>query len=96
MADRITVVCPCCDTSLVVETRSGEILSEERPKKDLTQTFEDAMHHVQGGSKRREEAFEKAFDRTQHQADLLDKKFEEAQKKAKQDKSKPASPVDLD
>ena len=96
MADRITVVCPCCETSLVVETRSGEILSEERPKKDLSQTFDDAMHQVQGEGKRREEAFEKAFDRTQHQADLLDKKFEEAQKKAKQDKSKPTSPFDLD
>jgi hypothetical protein len=96
MADRITVVCPCCETTLVVETEGGVILSEERPKKNLDQTFENAMGIVQGGSKRREEAFDKAFDRTQRQDDLLDKKFEEAQKKAKQDPSKPKSPFDLD
>ena len=96
MTDRVKVVCPCCQTKLVVETVSGEILSEERPPKDLTKTFDDAVTQVRGGSQRRAEAFNKAFDRTKRLDDLLEKKFEEARKKAKDDSSKPLNPLDLD
>jgi hypothetical protein len=47
-------------------------------------------------SRRRAQAFDKAFDRTKHLDDVLEKKFEEARKKAKKDDSKPRSPFDLD
>lgn len=97
MPDRVLVVCPCCKTKLTVDTDSGEILAEERPKVDHEKSFERAMSDVRGGAKKREEAFEKAFDRTQKLDDLLQKKFEEAQKKAAKDKSKkPIRPFDLD
>jgi len=96
MKDRIDVTCPCCNTQLVVETSSGEILSENRPKMDVDKTFEDAMTSVRSGSDRREDAFSKAFDRTKNFDDLLEKKFEEARKKAKDDTSKPKNPLDFD
>lgn len=96
MADRVKIVCPCCKTKLVVEAESGEILSEERPKQDMRKTFEDAVTKVRGGAQRREEAFDKAFDKTKRMDDLLEKKFEEAAKKAKKDKSKPKTPFDFD
>ena len=88
MADRVKVVCPCCSTKLVVEAQSGEILSAERPI-DPEKSFESAMSQVKSGSQRREEAFAKAFDRTKRLDDLLDKKFEEARKKAKDEPEKP-------
>jgi len=96
MADRVDVECPCCNTKLVVDTETGEILSEERPKLDATKTFDDAMSKIRGGADRRAQAFDKAFDRTKHLDDVLEKKFEEARKKAKKDDSKPRSPFDLD
>ncbi len=97
MPDRHDIVCPCCSTKLTVDAATGEILAEERPKVDHQKTFEDAVSDVRSGADRREEAFAKAFDRTQHLDDLLNKKFEEARKKAAKDKSKkPRSPFDLD
>ena len=96
MADRVDIVCPCCATKLVVETKSGEILSEERPKRDTDATFEDAMKTVRSGASRREQAFSKAVDRTRSLDDLLEKKFEEARKKAAKNESKPRSPFDFD
>ena len=96
MADRVEVECPCCSTRLTVDVATGEILSEERPKPDATKTFQDAMGKVQSGASRRDDAFSKAFDRTQNLDDLLEKKFEEARKKAKKDKSKPRNPFDLE
>jgi hypothetical protein len=97
MSDRLDVVCPCCDTRLVVDVQSGEILAQERPRADVDRSFEAAMDQVRGGSRRREEAFAKAFDRTRRLDDLLSKKFEEAKKKAAKDEGeKPFNPMDLD
>lgn len=97
MSDRLDVTCPCCATRLTVDAVTGEVLAEERPQTDRTKSFEDAVSTVRGGARRREEAFAKAFDRTQNLDDLLQKKFEEARKKAAQDASnKPRGPFDLD
>ena len=80
-----------------MDAATGTILSEERPKTDLTATFEQAMTDVKSGAARREDAFSKAFDRTKNLDDLLEKKFEEARRKAAEDKNpKPKNPLDLD
>jgi hypothetical protein len=96
MHDRVDAQCPCCGTKLTVDTETGEILAEERPKQDPSKTFDEAVTQFRGSSKRREKAFEKAFTKTQHLDDLLEKKFEEAKKKAAKDDSKPHRPFDLD
>jgi len=95
MSDRLEVQCPCCSTKLVVDGSTGDVLAEERPKNP--HDFDEALSHVQAGSSRRAQAFEKAFDRTRRLDDVLAKKFEEAKKKAAEDKSeKPRSPFDFD
>ena len=96
MSDRLDVTCPCCATRLTVDAESGDVLAEERPKVDPTKTFEKAMSDVRSGAQRREEAFTKAFDRTQRLDDLLGKKFDEAAKKAKRDPSRPHNPFDAE
>lgn len=95
MADRVEVSCPCCQTKLVVDTGSGEILSEERPLAG-GKSFEAALKEVKGGAQKREQAFSKAFDRNRQLDELLDKKFEEARKKTKGDAGRPVNPLDLD
>jgi len=94
MSDRVDLTCPCCGTHLVADVATGEILSEDRPKS--AKTFDDAVSEVRSGSKRREDAFSKAFDRTRNLDELLEKKFEEARKKTKDDGTRPTNPLDLD
>jgi hypothetical protein len=97
MADRVETTCPCCNTKLVVHVATGEILAEERPKKDHDKSFENALSEVQSGSQRREDAFTKAFDKTQHLDEVLSEKFEEARKKAAKDpNAKRHNPFDFD
>jgi hypothetical protein len=96
MGDRIDLTCPCCQTRLTVDSATAEILAEQRVKPSPSKTFDGAMDEVRTGTKRREEAFAKAFDRTQHLEDLLEKKFEEARKRAAQDPAKPSNPFDHD
>jgi hypothetical protein len=71
------------------------VLSFERPK-EAPRDFDQAMGEVRSGAKRREEAFSKAFERTQRLEDLLEKKFQEARKKAADDTSPPRNPFDAD
>lgn len=97
MADRVEVQCPCCSTKLVVDGETGDILSEERPKVSADKSFDDAMKEIRAGSQKRQSEFDKAFDRTKRQDDILEKKFAEAREKAKEDDSgRPRSPFDLD
>jgi hypothetical protein len=96
MGDRIDVTCPCCQTRLTVDSATGEVLAEQRVKAGPSKTFDGALDEVRTGTKRREEAFAKAFDRTQNLEDLLEKKFEEARKRAAQDPTKPSRPFDYD
>jgi len=96
MKERVVVVCTCCRTKLTVDTETGEVLSEERPKLDPARTFDEAMGEVRHGAQQRHEAFSKAFERTKHQDDLLNKKFEEARKKAAKRTDKPRNPFDMD
>jgi hypothetical protein len=94
---KIEVECPCCNNRLTVDAKTGDVLAERRAKPDLAKTFDDAVSNVRGGANRREEAFEKARDRTKRLEDLLEKKFEEARKKAAEDPSKkPFNPMDVD
>ena len=84
-------------TPPVMATETSEIISEERPKVDHEKNFEQAMNEVESGVDRRAEAFEKAFKKTQNLDDLLQKKFEEARKKAEKDPNKKhRNPLDFD
>ena len=97
MADSLKITCPCCSTVLTVDPEQGDILAEDRPKKDVSASFENALDRVRSGSKRREDAFSSAFDRTRRLDDVLEKKFEEARKRTEEDPAdRPVNPLDLD
>lgn len=97
MADRVELTCPCCETKLVADVATGAILSEERPKKNLDKSFSAAMQQVRSGESRREDAFSKAFSEQKHSGSLLEKKFEEARKKAEENPDeKRGNPLDWD
>ncbi|MBZ5639259.1 MAG: hypothetical protein LAO51_10970 [Acidobacteriia bacterium] len=96
MSATLDVLCPCCGNRMKVDAATGEILAEERPVSKPSKSFEQAMTEVNTGAQKREEAFSKAADRTRNQQDLLDRKFEEARKKAADEKGRPPSIFDLE
>ena len=93
MSDSVRVDCPCCGAKLTVDRSNGDVLSLDAPR-PTTKSFEEALGEVRSGGRRREEAFSKAFDRTRRLENVLEKKFEEAKKKAAEDKSPHRNPFD--
>lgn len=95
MSDSLQVDCPCCGAKLTVDRSTGDVVSSEAAR-PVGKTFEEAIGNVRSGGRRREEAFTKAFDKTRRLDDLLEKKFEEAKKKAAEDDSPLRNPLDFE
>jgi hypothetical protein len=95
MSENLRVDCPCCGAKLVVAPQTGDVLTYDGPKAEA-KSFDDAVGDMRSGKARREDAFAKAFDRTRRLEEILDKKFEEARKKADDDPTPPRSPFEGD
>jgi len=92
------VVCPCCQAKLRVDPEHHAVLShepppEERTVKDLT----DAVKGLQAEAAQRQARFEESLKAQKGKKSLLDKKFQDALKKAKDEPiTKPTRDIDLD
>ena len=93
------VPCPCCGAMLKVDPSTKAVISHVA--KAVPKTFndiEEAARAMKEQDSRRESVFRQSVEAQKHQADLLEKKFQEALKKAKEspDTGKPIRDFDLD
>ena len=96
--DVIDVACPCCQALLRVDRESGVVLSQKMPEKPPA--IEDlgvAARALKGEATKREEIFQKSFADQKTRQSVLDKKFEELLKQAKEspDTGPPKRDIDL-
>ena len=93
------VRCPCCEAFLKIDPETRAVISHkavEKPK-----PIEDLAAEVaklKGAEGRREEAFQKSFAAEKIHGKVLEKKFDELFKQAKEnpDKTPPKRDIDLD
>jgi hypothetical protein len=77
--------CPCCSAVLKVDTETKAVISHVAPVKPKTFTdFEAAAKSMREQEGRKESIFRQAVDAEKNKASLLEKKFQEAVKKAKE------------
>ena len=92
------LICPCCQAKLRVDPELRAVLShepppEERTVKDLT----DAVKGLKAEAAQRQVRFEESLKAQKTKKSLLDKKFQDALKKAKDEPiTKPIRDIDLD
>lgn len=92
------VVCPCCQAKLVIDPQFAVVLSHEAPPKPQPDVdISDAARILAEQARRREEKFRDSWEAEQKKEDVLNRKFEEALKRAKdQPVEKPLRDVDID
>jgi hypothetical protein len=93
------VACPCCSASLKVDPETRAVISHIAPIKPKTfNDFEEAARAMREQETRKESIFRQAVDAEKNKATLLEKKFQEAVKKAKEspDEGRPIRDFDLD
>jgi hypothetical protein len=93
----ITVKCPACDAMLTVDVQLGVVLSHVSPPKAAPDVdIHDAARILAEQAQKREDKFRDSWEAESKKEDVLNRKFEEALKKAKdQPAEKPLRDLDL-
>jgi hypothetical protein len=93
----IEVKCPCCEATLTVDAELAVVLSHVAPPRVAPDVdFNDAARILADQAKKREDKFRDSWDAESKKEDVLNRKFEEALKKAKdQPAEKPLRDFDL-
>jgi len=79
------VGCPCCSAVLKVDPETKGVISHVAPIKPKTfNDFDAAAKAMREQEGRKESIFRQAVDAEKNKASLLEKKFQEAMKKAKE------------
>jgi hypothetical protein len=93
------VTCPCCSALLKVDVETRAVIAHTAAVKPKTfNDMEAAARAMREQDSRRESIFHQSVEAQRNAADLLEKKFQEAVKKAKEspDTGKPIRDFDLD
>ena len=100
MEDTHEVKCPCCQTILIVDRRSGKILDERRPilEQSTGDRYEDALKKVKERGGVAEEKFRKFQAEKESKMSKLDALFKDTVKKVEEsgEEVKPVNPFDME
>ena len=91
------VECPCCQAILKIDPETRAVIAHTVPVKPLP--IEDLAAEVaklKGEGARREQIFQKSFEAQQSHGKVLEKKFDELFKRAKENPDLPPPKRDID
>jgi hypothetical protein len=94
----IQIVCPCCEATLIVDATLPAVLDHKLPAKpQILADLKDAAKLVKEEATRREEKYQQIAEAEKNKGKVLDRKFQELLKKAKEEPlKKPLKDIDLD
>lgn len=94
----IDVICPCCQARLTVDPELGAVLHHEPPPRETHSTdLKAAVEELKGEAGRREARFKESMEAEKDKRKLLERKFKELLKKAKDEPiARPTRDIDLD
>ena len=96
MPEALDVTCPCCGAALKVDPETQSVVWADK-KKAPAKNLDELVNRVRSHKSVLDEKFARSVHQTQHQQEILEKKFEEARKKAEADPNKrPPNPFDYD
>ncbi|HKS96846.1 MAG TPA: hypothetical protein VJV74_12050 [Terriglobia bacterium] len=98
MSSRFEIVCPCCGARLKVDAELSRIIAHEAPpKRSQAPALEQAGDLLQKEAARREAHFRQSAEDERVRSRLLERKFEEALSKTKDEPVVPPTrDIDLD
>ncbi len=97
LKSELEVVCPCCQTTLVVDLNLGRVVSHHEPERGNKPELSDARRILAEEAARRESIFQQSVTAERGRGDALARRFEEALKQANQEPiTKPTRDFDLD
>src|SRR6476646_10622731 len=99
MAQLVEVECPCCQAKLKVDPETQAVISHMVPEKPpVIEDLAAAVAKLKGEAGRRDEVFRKSVETEKMHGKVLEKKFDELLRQAKEnpDTKPPTRDIDLD
>ena len=97
LKSELEVLCPCCQSVLVIDLNLGRVVSHSEPERGNRPELSDAQRILAEEAARREAIFQQSVDNEKTRGDALSRRFEEALKQARQEPvTKPTRDFDLD
>jgi len=97
LKSELEITCPCCQTTLVIDTNLGRVVSQKEPDRGNRPELSDAQRILAEEAARREAIFQQSVDSEKTRGDALSKRFEEALKQARGEPiTRPTRDFDLD
>jgi hypothetical protein len=91
------VTCPCCSGRLTIDPALEAVVAHEPPPRQRSGLgLDEALGALKGAAARREDLFRDQIKAEQSKGKVLDRKFQEGLKKAKDIPGKPVNPMELD
>ena len=99
MAKLFEVACPCCQAKLKIDPETRAVIAHQVPEKPpAIEDLAAAVAKLKGEAGRRDEVFRKSVETERMHGKVLEKKFDELLKQAKEnpDVAPPKRDIDLD
>ena len=92
---KVEVICPCCESKLQVDKKTGEVLWEQK-KEIAMRSLSDMVKGLDSQKREQESQFKKQNETQKERNRLLNEKFKEAQKHVDKSDTRPLRDFDLD
>ena len=92
---KLEIICPCCETKLQVDSKTGDVIWEERKVKPVA-SLTDMVKGLEHQKKEQQSLFKKHTENLKERDRVLDEIFKESQKHVDKSGEKPLRDFDLD
>jgi hypothetical protein len=96
MAKNFEITCPCCESLIVVDRISGEVLLHKVKERKASGSLETMVAGLDTQKSEMQARFDREIASQKDRARLLEEKFQEAMKRAEKSDKPPVNPMDLD
>lgn len=96
MAENFEITCPCCESTIVVDRVSGEILLHKKKETKGSLSLEAMVSNLESQKSEAEKRFDKQLESQKDRARFLEERFKEAMQRAGKSDEKYVNPMDMD
>ena len=96
MAANIEITCPCCESLLVIDRLTCEILLHKKKESKSGLSLEAMVANLDSQKSELAKKFDKNMESQKDRARILEERFKEAMKKAESSDEKYINPMDID
>ncbi len=94
--NKIEIKCPHCNSLIVIDVESEEILYTEKFEKKEFKSLDEVLEKNLSGKKDSDNTFKEILEKEKKRKELLEKKFSEVKEKKKNDDTPPKNIFEFD